>query len=364
MKILALTSYPEEAAATRFRVGQFIGPLATRGIEIELRPFLDGDQFRSLYRSGNTAAKLAGMAGSISKRIGGLANARQYDLLFVQREAMFFGPAIFEWLYQRIGRMPMVLDLDDATYVPYDSPTYGRIGSFLKFFGKTNRLIDRADLVICGNRFIAEYVEKRGTRTVVIPTIVDTDQFIPIDKTNAVPVLGWIGTHSTFPFLTKLFPVLSDLALKHTFRLKIVGSGAESVEIPGIEIENLQWDLEREIADFQLLDIGLYPMSVSDSANDDWLAGKSGFKAVQYMAVGIPSVMSPVGVCAEMGETGKTHFNAETPQDWYNHLDKLLSDRDLRVRMGENARRYAVEHFSLGKHSQTLADAFESVLAR
>jgi hypothetical protein len=87
-------------------------------------------------------------------------------------------------------------------------------------------------------------------------------------------------------------------------------------------------------ADFQNLDIGLYPIVPSPSANEEWLRGKSGFKAVQYMSVGVPFVMSPVGICAEMGESGRTHLNAETAEDWYNSLSQLLEDSELRRRMG------------------------------
>ena len=62
-----------------------------------------------------------------------------------------------------------VLDLDDATYVSYTSPTYGGAGSALKWFGKTDDLIKWAAVVTCGNRSIAEYVESKGARARIIP---------------------------------------------------------------------------------------------------------------------------------------------------------------------------------------------------
>ena len=361
MRVLGVCSYPIEAAATRFRLDQYVEPLREHGIKLTVRPFLGSAEFRQLYRKSGFSKLLFPTARSVFRRFRDVLESGSYDLLYVQREAMPFGPGFFEWIYQTVGRLPTVLDLDDATYIPYESPTYGKLGSYLKFFSKTNRLIDRADLVISGNRFIAKHVESRGSDTVVIPTIVDTDVFTPAAKGNEVPVMGWIGTHSTFPFLERIFPILHELAGKFRFRLKIVGSGRPAVDIPGIEIENLEWRLDREVIDFQTLDIGLYPISVSSSANDDWLAGKSGFKAIQYMSVGVPSVISPVGVCGEIGEAGATHLNAATDKDWYNHLDKLLSEPEVRVRMGQSARRYAEEHFSLPKHAVILANTLRSV---
>jgi glycosyltransferase involved in cell wall biosynthesis len=235
------------------------------------------------------------------------------------------------------------------------------VGSALKFFGKTDKLIRRSSLVICGNRFIAEYAESKGTRAMVVPTVVDTEKFIPVEHQNIVPVIGWVGTHSTFPFLEKLFPVFEQLAEKRRFVLKIVGAGIESISLKGVEVENEPWSIDREIADFQSLDVGLYPIFASGAANKDWIAGKSGFKAVQYMAVGIPFVISPVGVGGEIGENGVTHFNATTDTEWYNSLDKLLSAVDLRTRIGAAGREFSVKHFSLSTQADTIAKALKKV---
>ena len=361
MRALGLCSYPTEAAATRFRLEQFVGPLATHGIELTVSPFLNSLQFKALYKHGGVFGKVLGLVRPVLKRVSELFAVGKYDLILVQREAMIFGPAIFEWLYQKLGRVPMVLDLDDATYVRYVSPTYGRIGSFFKFFGKTDNLIKRSELVVSGNRYIAEYVESKGAESVVIPTVVDTDAFCPIEKSNEIPVIGWIGTHSTYPFLQSIFPVLERLASKHRFVLKIVGAEVETIKIDGVQIENHEWAMEREIADFQSLDIGLYPITISGAANEQWLLGKSGFKAIQYMAVGVPFVMSPVGVCGEIGVAGITHFNAETLENWHDSLDRLLSDRTLRSEMGKAARLHSLEHYGREKHASALAKALRSV---
>lgn len=360
MHVLGLASFPREAAATRFRVEQFIEPLRGRGIELVASPFLDADGFAGFYSRGRAAAKAAGMARGLGRRIGEVFAAGRYDLIFVQREAMFFGPEIFELLISRGGRIPFVLDLDDATYIRYTSPTYGRLGSSLKFFGKTDRLIARAAAVTCGNRFIAEYVESKGTRAAIIPTVADTDKFFPIEPARDIPVIGWIGTHSTFPSLEWLFPVFQKLAIKHRFLLKFIGGGRDFVEISGVELANLPWSLEREIEDFQLIDIGLYPIRPSTSADQEWLRGKSGFKAVQYMSVGVPFVMSPVGICAEMGIAGQTHLNAESEEDWYNSLDMLLADGELRRRMGRCGREHALANYTLAEQADKLEEVFRT----
>lgn len=361
MRILGLCSYPREAAATRFRLEQFVEPLRERGIELTVSPFLDSAGFRKLYESGGTAAKLLGLGMPLVNRVREVFDVRKYDLIFVQREATFFGPGVFEWLFEKIGNIPMVLDLDDATYIRYVSPSYGRLGSFLKAFGKTDALIDRASAVTCGNRYIAAYVEGRGGNAVIVPTVVNTDEFRPAERSHDVPVIGWIGTHSTFNVLKSFFPILESIGRKHRYLLKIVGAGVDKIDIDGIETANLKWSLEREISDFQSLDVGLYPITTTHSMPADWILAKSGFKAIQYMSVGVPFVMSPVGVCAEMGEPNVTHFNADTPEEWERALDKLLSDVILRKEMGRAGRHYSLENYSLTDQTEKLAAVFTDV---
>jgi glycosyltransferase involved in cell wall biosynthesis len=352
LKVLALASYPIEAAATRYRLAQFVSPLAERGITLEVHPFIDSRLFASLYRREAIPFTALNLVGAMGRRFSDVWRARDTDVLLVQREAMLFGPPLIEWLAMRLGNCPMVLDLDDATYLPYVSPVYGRLASALKWFSKTDDLIRWAKVVTCGNRTIANYVESKGKPTAVIPTVVDTEKFRPAvnRQGRGVPVLGWIGTHSTYPYLETIFPVLQELARTARFRLKVVGSGRESVNLPGVEVENLKWNLAREIEDFQSFDIGLYPVVESE-----WAAGKSGFKAIQYMAVGIPYVVTPVGSCAEIGEAGVTHLCATTREEWRASLERLLTDEPLRLRMGEAGRRYTLQYYTVPIQSDKLA---------
>ena len=363
MKVLALASYPIEAAATRYRLAQFVRPLAERGIELSIRPFIDSALFAGLYQKNAWRRTATGLIKSAVLRLLDVPAARTADVVMLQREAMMFGPPVIEWLIGRVLRRPLMLDLDDATYVRYISPTYGGVGSRLKWFSKTDDLIRWAALVTCGNRAIAEYVAGKGADTRIIPTVVDTEIFRASRHDRQTrPVLGWIGTHSTFPFLESIFPVLQQLAGEYSFGLKIVGSGKDEVTVPGIEVENLPWELDREVQDFQSIDIGLYP--IDTGLYGEWSLGKSGFKAIQYMAVGIPYVATPVGAAAEIGEAGTTNLFATSSREWYDALATLLTDAARRRKMGEAGRRHAVEHYGLPAQADKLADALHEAARR
>ena len=359
IRVLALASYPLEAASSRYRIVQFIEPLAERGIDVRFAPFLDRNLFAVLYQPRKLLPRLPLLALRAIAHAAGALRAARADVVFIQREAMLAGPPVIEWLVRRVLRRPLVLDLDDATYIAYDSPVYGRAASMLKWPAKTDRLIRWARVVACGNPTIAAHARDLGAETVIVPTVVDTRIFRPLDALpRDVPVVGWIGSHGTFPFLERILPIFEQLGREGRFRLTIVGSGRSDVSVPGVEVDCRPWQLDREVEDFRALDVGVYPIDDSE-----WSAGKSGFKAVQYMACGVPFVMSPVGVCATMGVAGETHFLARSDSEWLDALRRLLADAELRRQMGRAGRVYAEAHYSLAGQIDALANILREAAA-
>jgi glycosyltransferase involved in cell wall biosynthesis len=351
IRVLALASYPVEAASSRYRIVQFIEPLAARGIDVTFSPFLNASLFDALYKPVKIVWRLPVIAARTLLRFGALLRARRADVVFVQREAILFGPPVVEWLITRLLRRPLVLDLDDATWIPYPSPVYGRLATLLKWPSKTNRLIRFAHAVTCGSPNIAAYVRSRGGKPVMVPTVVDTRRFRPSGFRSAeIPTIGWIGTHGTFSYFERLIPVFERLATEVRFRLTVIGSGRDEIRVPGVSVESRPWRMEREVEDFQSLDIGVYPI-----AADDWSAGKAGFKAVQYMATGVPFVMSPAGICATMGVPDQTHFAAITDDDWLDALRRLVKDAHLRERMSIAGRAFAQQHYDIEAQADALA---------
>jgi glycosyltransferase involved in cell wall biosynthesis len=358
LNVLAVATYPVLAAATRFRIAQYVPLLAEHGIDVDLRPFLSDRAFKGLYRREQVLQTSAAIARGVGRRLKDAVRLGSYDLLFVQREAALIGPALFEWLAHR--SMPMVLDLDDSTYVERPSDVYGALAHFLKFHGKTKRMIGWADHVVCGNPTIARYVSERQTAASILPTIVDVGVFTPRPhaKANEPLVIGWIGTHSTYVYLQQLMPVFRRLAETTPFRLKVIGAGRNET-VDGVDVEFIPWTLEREVADLQSFDLAVYPIIA-----DEWAEGKSGFKAIQYLSCGVPYVATPVGVVREIGLRDVTHFEARTSEEWLEALRRLANDASLRARLGAAGRAYAVEHYSTQRSASALASIFRSLAAK
>ena len=358
VRVLALPALPELAAATRYRVLQYVPLLGELGVDVDVRPFLTNRAFAGLYDRTRAVRTALGMLAGSGRRLGDALRLGSYDLVWVQRESALIGPPVLEWLAHR--RSALVLDLDDATYIPQPGSVYGAFASILKGRGKTDRLIGWSEHAICGNPTVAAYVGARGVPTTVLPTLVDTGRFTPRgDRAPGDVVIGWMGTHSTFAYLLTLVPVFQRLAASHRFRLRIIGAGRTDLRADGVTVEMRPWDLAREVEDLQSCDAAVYPL-----ATDDWAQGKSGFKAIQYLSCGIPYVASPVGIVASIGAPGVTHFEARTEEEWFAALSRLLTDAALRDRMGTAGRAYALEHYSTRRAAATLAGVFRAVAGK
>lgn len=335
--------------------------LAAHGDRVTLLPFLPTAAFQRLYDPRQWLRTTLSLVAGVARRIAQLPMICTADAVFVQREAMLLGPPVVEWLTARVARRPMVLDLDDATYLDQAPSIYGRLSRALKAHGKTDRLIDWSSMVICGNESIAAHVRGRGRPAVVMPTIVDTSVFVPRSRVpgpDELPVIGWVGSHSTTDYFKAIVPMLESLAQEFRFRVRIVGA-REPVVIEGVEVECLPWRRDREVFDFQSLDIGVYPLP-----RDVWAEAKSGLKAIEYLSVGVPFVASPVGVVARIGIPGQTHFLAESPDEWREALARLLEERELRLGMGKAGRAHAVEHYSLEKAAVLLDEVLQTSSGR
>jgi glycosyltransferase involved in cell wall biosynthesis len=355
VRVLALPALPELAAATRYRILQYVPLLAELGIRVDFSPFLTNRTFAGLYDRARAVRTAVGMLAGSGRRLIDAARLGSYDLVWVQTQTALIGPPVLEWLAHR--RSALVLDLDDPTYIERQSSVFGAFASILKGRGKADRIIRWCDHAICGNPTVAAYIGGKGVPTTVLPTLVDTHRFTPrAVRPPGEIVLGWMGTHSTFEYLLTLLPVVRRLAAAHRFRLRIIGSGRADLHVDGVNIEMLPWALEREVEDLQSCDVAVYPI-----ATDEWAQGKSGFKAIQYLSCGIPYVASPVGIVASIGTPGITHLEARSEEEWFDGLSRLLTDAAVRDEIGKAGRRYAVEHYSTRQAAATLAGVFRTV---
>jgi glycosyltransferase involved in cell wall biosynthesis len=356
MRVLVLAPYPlGRAPSQRFRWEQYIEPLRERGIFLEPSCFLNDHGMSVIHRPGAWREKVRLTLAGALRRLHDTALARQYDLVLVHRESLPVGPAWVERVLRGL-RVPYAFDFDDAIYLGAASPANRRV-AWLKGAEKTIGVVRGAALVLAGNQHLADWARGHTSRVAVIPTTIDTSSYLPSPEASRDSVrIGWTGSMSTIAHLEPLAPVLRDLQREHRVRIRVIGH--PPFQIPGAEIESLPWRAETELEDLRPVDIGVMPLP-----DDEWARGKCGLKALQYMALGIPTVLSPVGVNVTIAKGGAAVL-ASTTEEWKRVLSSLISDPERRQEVGGAGRRRVEEGYSveamLPVWEQALRDAARS----
>jgi glycosyltransferase involved in cell wall biosynthesis len=343
MRILFVVPYPPgKAPSQRFRFEQYLGLLTEAGHTYRLVPFLSDATWAILYKPGQAVAKALGIIGGFLRRAALLFTVSSYDYVFIHREASPIGPPIFEWITAKVLRKRIVYDFDDAIWIPNTSKA-NRIVAGVKWHHKVGSICRWAYKVSCGNAYLRDYARQFNPIAIVNPTTIDTVYLHNRIRDQRVPgplVIGWTGTHSTLKYIEQVVPVLAELESSYDFEFRVISNQPPTLPLKSLRFQ--PWRKETEIEDLASLHIGLMPLE-----DDPWAQGKCAFKALQYMALGIPALVSPVGMNTEVVQSGVNGYVCNSLVEWRAALEKLLLNPELRIQLGEAARATVVERYSV-----------------
>ena len=341
-RIFFIAPYPHNSAPSqRFRFEQYFSFLEQEGYELKLYPFLDQTTWKTLYSEGKVISKIMGVLKSFITRFYLLFSLRNADFVFIHREASHIGPPVFEWLIAKVLRKKYIYDFDDAIWLPNYSETNARFHR-LKAYWKVNYCMKWAHQISAGNQFLADYARQFNPNVIIIPTTIDTVNYHS-GNTNYHSeklIIGWTGTHTTMRYLDELIPVFEYLNTKYDYTIQIISNEKPDFNFPNLEF--IPWKKETEIKDLLNFSIGIMPL-----VEDQWSSGKCGFKGLQYMSLGIPTVMSPVGVNTDIVQHHENGLIARSTDEWKMALETLLSDVDLRKKLGENGKQMIELRYSV-----------------
>lgn len=356
--MIFVVPYPIEGASSRLRVWQYLKHLERLGVRCCFRPFMSSAFYKIVYQPGHFWLKTYHFIISVFNRLLDLSRIKKYDLVFVQREAFPFGPPVFEWIVANILRKPLVYDFDDAIFLIQRSEV-NRAISFLKNPGKVARIISLSQQVIVGNDYLKEYAKRFNKNVTIIPTPIDSEKYKPFisPKENRI-VVGWIGSHSTAIYLLELKEVFQKLKKEDLdLVIRLIGAEKYKDQLPGTECR--AWRLEDEIAELSSFDIGLMPMP-----DNPWTKGKCAFKLLLYMSMGIPAICSPVGMNREIIRDGENGFLTFSPEEWFEKIQILVKNSDLRKKMGLQGRKTVEKKYDLKLWTQVFIEALKKTVKR
>lgn len=341
----------------RFRFEQYLGYLNDNGFSYEVSYLLSEKDDTYFYSNGYYFRKFFILLKSIFRRFKDLKRIKDFGIVFIYREAVMYGSVYFEKKFRKKGAK-IILDFDDAIWL-MDVSDANKNLKWLKRPSKTADILKISDMAIVGNSYLADYARQFNKNVRVVPTTLDTDK-IPVKnhKQGEKVCIGWTGSTTTLKHFELAIPFLIKLREKYPNKIKIKLISDAAYLSEEIDVSFCKWNRETETEDLSEIDIGIMPLP-----DDDWSRGKCGFKGLQYMSLGIPAVMSPVGVNTEIIHDGENGFLAGSEQEWVEKLSKLIESPDLRKNTGEKGRTTVEEKYSFNAWKDRYADLFKEILS-
>lgn len=222
-----------------------------------------------------------------------------------------------------------------------------------------------------GERLRQQLIKDNGydaSRITSVPTGIDTDRFVPGNRTIArgqlnlpvnAPIVGIVATLRSWKGHTYLLDAFARLADPTTLLL-IVGDGPQ------------RHNLEREIEKLHLTGRVLMPGNQRDVA--PWLNAMDVFVLPSYanegvpqalmqaMSCGLPVISTPIGSITEavQDDVSGRIVPARDPAQLHQAIQALFNDPERSVAFGAAARRTAIERFGV----DAMLDKMEAIFIR
>jgi len=341
----------------RFRCEHYLGHLRDAGYQVTYSNLLGPWDDRMFYQRGKYVPKLWIFLKANVVRCLDVVRSFRYSHIFIYREAIMTGSIFYERA-MKLGKAKMVFDFDDSIWLKDTSPGNERL-SWLKRPGKTADICALSDLVIVGNTYLDSYARSYCNNVAIIPTTIDTDYHRhPTGYTvNHRVCIGWTGSETTLKHFTSITSVLGRIKSMFGSRVyfKLINNAPYFNE--ELDLAWTPWSVDTEIEELASIDIGIMPLP-----DDEWSRGKCGFKGLQYMGLGIPTVMSPVGVNTDIITDGVNGYLASTDEEWIEKLSLLVNDGALRVAIGQAGQLTVREKYSIKANKDKYIDLIDSLL--
>lgn len=358
-KILFVAAHrPDRSPSQRFRFEQYLSFLEENGYTCDLSYLISAKDDQIFYKPGSYIGKFGIFIKSSIKRLNDLLKANNYDLIFIQREAFMTGSIFFEKRFAK-SKTKMIFDFDDSIWLQDVSPVNNRL-AWLKNSDKTKNIIALSDLIFAGNQYLADYASNYNNNIRIVPTTIDTNEYLRVNIPKDGKVcIGWSGSFSTIKHFEFSLPVLRKIKERFGEKVYFKVIGDPSYENKELGIQGIKWTSESEIRELSEIDIGIMPLP-----DDEWAKGKCGLKGLQYMALEIATIMSPVGVNIEIIEDGENGFLADSVADWVNKIGLLVESEDLRKKLGKEGRETVIKEYSVKSQEANYLEFIDEIISK
>ncbi len=318
MNLVIFTKYTEKGPSSRYRHYQYL-PYYKNYFNCKIYPF-----FPNSYNYNSFSFTLCiKIAISIIKRIFHVFfMIKKNDIILIEYELIPYFPPFLEFIISK-RKIKFILDFDDAIFHNYDNSNNKLIRKI--FQNKIPKISKFASFIITGNSYLTSYFLNFNKNIIEIPTCINFEIYNNKRKkiSHETINIGWLGSNSTSKNLLLLQNVFQDLKIKYKDKIKIILCGFDKnlyKHFKYIDIEYIEWSNYNEFTFLNSIDIGIMPLD-----NNNFNKGKCGFKLIQYMAMGIPTVSYPFAANLKIDNDNGNLF-ASNELEWFLALNKMIDN--------------------------------------
>ena len=215
MKVLFLTRYPYEGASSRYRVYQYLPHLKELGIEAKTQSFMSPHFYKVNFTQGQFTEKTLLTLVAFMKRLWALLFFWRYDVIYMQREILPFGPIFIERILKVFGAT-LIFDYDDALFI-YQKSTHNKLMNFLRAPNRIYKIFSTSDCVMAGNNYLRDVAADYCKNSYCFEVAEDTVriQMRPPQSNNNGVRIGWLGSTSTVKYLELIQEPLKHVCEKY-----------------------------------------------------------------------------------------------------------------------------------------------------
>ena len=316
--IIFFTKYTAAGASSRYRVYQYLHYFQLAGFTTQVKPLFTDIYLINKYN--NRKIKKSYIIFRYLNRIKDVLFLSSENSIYIEYELLPYFPAWLEkWL--NFKRRNYVVDYDDAIFHNYDLHANKWVRKILK--SKISTVIAKANKVITGSEYLTKFANKYNSDVIEIPTSIDFNKYQVISQPIKEEfIIGWIGTPSNSQNVINIIEGLKKFLLLHPSRLILIGFDKKYHDyFDDLPIDVQDWNSKTEVQSIKSFSVGIMPL-----LDTPFNRGKCGFKLIQYMASGIPTISTPLPANINI-DKHKENLFATTDEDWYLSLKRVYDNR-------------------------------------
>ncbi len=353
--IIYFTKYTEKGPSSRYRSFQY-KDILEKEFNIKYYPLFNDDYINNLYT--NKEINYYQIVIAYLLRISHvLRHLGTKNLVVIEYELLPYFPSILEYLLYKT-KVKFILDYDDAIFHNYDLHPNDKVRYL--FSNKIHNIVKYANTVITGSPYLSSYLSKFSSKIVELPTSINYENYKSkhkLETINDFITIGWIGSKSTSVNIINILEVIRNtyrLNPKIKFRLMgFDGNLKSQLDLPNVELYN--WSAKEELFFLSEIDLGIMPLE-----DTPFNRGKCGFKLIQYMAMGKPTLSTPLEANVKINRNNSNLF-ATSNEEWVECINKFISNLSFYREVGLKNKKIVEEYYSIEANSVSYIKIFNQL---